>query len=68
MSFTKGISYSVEYFIRKFCFHLLYTWNIGSEQREKKMLTLYIAYFLRNTLIFFTYLSDLSLLISHQME
>ena len=59
------MSYSVEYFVRKFGFYFYYTWNSDSEQRQKKDADL-IYY--QNTLISFTYLSDLSLLISHQME
>ena len=35
---------------------------------KKKMLTLYVVFLLPNTLIFVTYLSDLSLLTPHQME
>ena len=40
------MSHSVQYFVRKFGFYLLYTWNSDNEQRQKKMLTLYIVFFL----------------------
>ena len=62
------MSYSVQYFLRKFGFYLQYTWNSDNEQWQKEMLTLYRASSYQNTQISLTYLSELSLLISHQME
>ena len=62
------MSYSVQYFLRKFGFYLQYTWNSDNEQWQKEMLTLYRTSSYQNTQISLTYLSELSLLISHQME
>ena len=62
------MSYSVQYFLRTFGFYLQYTWNSDNEQWQKEMLTLYRTSSYQNTQISLTYLSELSLLISHQME
>ena len=44
---------SVEYFIRKFGLYFYYTWNSDSEQRQKKMRTLYKVFLSQYTDLFY---------------
>ena len=46
MRCAKWMSYSVEYFVRKCGIYFYGNWNSDNEQRQKKMLTLYIVFFL----------------------
>ena len=46
MSCTKGKGYPVEFFVREFGFYFQYTWNSDSEQKQKKMRTLDIVFFI----------------------
>ena len=46
MRCTKWMSHSVQYFVRKCGIYFYCNWNCDNEQWQKKMLTLYIVFFL----------------------